>query len=176
MTSEYEPKFLNNDSDPKWLIEQHDKQIQNLMKELNTLKAGKCKEALNNPETITPIERLKHTFLEFVASSWCYGLSKLLHTKRLVFKVMWLIFILSSTGLCCLFVFFAIRHYTQWNVVTEAKIIYNQTLIFPQVIFCKDNNKKTNDYTIYSCEFDRVDCRGFFDEVNVSAACKFCKF
>ena len=165
----YEKELLKNGTSSQSLIDHHEIQIKNLLKEINELKSEKNKkEANQKPEALSPTKKLKKTFLEFISIPWCYGLSKLSQNKAIHFRVMWLIFILFSTGLCFLFVINSIQNYYKWSVVTEAKIVFNTTLLFPQVIICKDNSKLANEYQIITCEFNKINCIYYFDEVVVS--------
>jgi len=159
-------------------LDEQDTQIKSLIKEINDFnkdlvvriakhKINVCNCCQCKEPEIKPSDRLKRTFFGFISSSCCYGLSNILKTERQVIKIMWIVFIVISTGLCFLFLFFSIQNYASWNVVTESRLIYNESLIFPQIIVCKDNHKSINEYQIKSCQFNRIDCVNDFDKVEV---------
>ena len=105
--------------------------------------------------------------MRFLQSTWCITLQKLLKTNRLIFKVMWATFTTLATLGCINFIVSSFQNFLNYNVVTETKMIYNDSLVFPQIIFCKDNNKPDNDYTIIECTFNRINCTADFDTVAV---------
>lgn len=116
---------------------------------------------------IKPLSRLKEAFLGFLSSFCCYGLANILRTERLVIKIMWIVFMAISTGLCFLFLYFSFQSYAQWNVVTESRLIYNMSLMFPQIVVCKDNHREGMEYQVKSCAFNRIDCINDFDTIDV---------
>ena len=62
----YEKELLKNGTSSQSLIDQHEIQIKNLLKEINELKSEKNKkEANQKPEALSPTKKLKKTFLPF---------------------------------------------------------------------------------------------------------------
>ena len=79
---------------------------------------------------------LKEKAIELIQETTVYGLPKLLRSKQIFSKVLWLIFLLLSPIPAFIFIYKDIVDFSDLNVVTAIKTEYDQPTEFPTVTFC----------------------------------------
>lgn len=82
------------------------------------------------------IKSFKDVKKELKALLFLNGYSKLLRTNSFFKKVFWLICTIPLFGYCMLLVYNNYMGYAEFNVVTQIKVVENETLSFPAITFC----------------------------------------
>lgn len=94
----------------------------------------------------------KYSSSDLIESSSIHGISNVFRSKRLLFKIVWIILFTFGSGLCSFFVYQNIQAYFEFNVNTKLEMIYQVPLTFPAVTFCNLNPYIKN----YSIDFAKT--------------------
>ena len=97
----------------------------NRNKNVYSLKKGLKKESL--------IERVHSSTLEIFLSSSIHGLPQIFRTKRLFFKIMWILVVAATSSACAYFVPKTIFDYFNYETITKIDSINEHVSQFPCV-------------------------------------------
>lgn len=104
----------------------------NRNKNVYSLKKGLKKESL--------IESIHSSTLEIFLSSSIHGLPQIFRTKRLFFKIMWILVVAATSSACAYFVPKTIFDYFNYETITKIDSINEHVSQFPTVSICNYNN------------------------------------
>ncbi len=79
---------------------------------------------------------LKEKVIELIQNTTAYGIPKLIRSRNLFNKVLWLSFILLSSIFACIYIYMYMVDYFNFNVVTVVSTEYDPPTEFPTVTFC----------------------------------------
>jgi hypothetical protein len=79
---------------------------------------------------------IKKTIKDILLFSTIHGVPEYLRSKKLFFKLLWLIFTLISFGACNHYIFQTIFDYLKFNTVTSINVIREQQSTFPSFTLC----------------------------------------
>ena len=104
------------------------------------------------------MSKLKNNLSEMLSDSTAYGVPKLFHSKRLFFKLFWLVFLFMGSGASVYYIWDAIKSYYDFEVITKIESFYEQPMLFPTVSFCPYTsyafNNKSLSSIIKQCSFN----------------------
>ncbi len=100
-----------------------------------------------------PNESFKCLIYEFLTSPWCYGLSKVLNKSNIWSRLLWAVSFITSLVLCTIAIKSNIDGYLEYNVIERVTKIYNSSIIFPQVTFCRLDDMNY-EYSKLDCTFN----------------------
>jgi hypothetical protein len=102
-------------------------------------------------------KELKKRFVEWSSSSTSHGYPNIFRTDKWPIKIMWLFFLLLSTGVCFYMVTKSVTDYLNHEVVTKIRVFNEQMMEFPTITICNLNpfTKKASLEYINTL-FDRV--------------------
>jgi len=104
-----------------------------------------------------------HIF-DLLESTSLPGIALLIKSKQFIVKIIWLLFIVILAGLSIKYVIESIQTYHNYEVVTNIRVISEQSLPFPAISFCMIFNRSplpsVNDMlnVIQYCSFDFNEC------------------
>jgi hypothetical protein len=104
-----------------------------------------------------------HIF-DLLESTSLPGIALLIKSKQFIVKIIWLLFIVILAGLSIKYVIESIQTYHNYEVVTNIRVISEQSLPFPAISFCMIFNRSpspsVNDMlnVIQYCSFDYNEC------------------
>ena len=122
------------------------------------------------------LKELKKVFKEFGIASSAYGIPNFFRSKRLYQKILWIVFILSSTFISYFLVRDSILDYLEYKVVTITQSVYEQPSEFPTITLRGYSDEyfknKTPREIIKECYFGyNLDCNqnpnNYFDYYSV---------
>jgi len=103
------------------------------------------------------LQRLKNNLSELLSESTAYGLPKIFKSKRMFFKIFWLIYFLLGTIFCIYFTRKTIDNYYQYEVVSQRATIFPISMPFPAISICSmtftDFTNKSLGQVMKSCWF-----------------------
>ena len=115
-------------------------------------------------------EKIEHIALNFTA----YGVPNFIRAKRLIHKLIWLIFIVACFSFACFFASSIMGIYFNYEKVTRTETVYEQPVMFPTISFCSFDRKFFNGRELGSlisaCEFSydnscQENSKKYFDNV-----------
>lgn len=117
--------------------------------------------------------KIKENIKKLAIYSTAYGIPNYLRSKRIYNKILWLLFIITSSCTSSYYVYDAIVEYFDNKVVTQIKTKYEQPLRFPAVTICsyeKDSFiNKTLEELILNCTFDNeLFNKNFFETIDTT--------
>lgn len=71
--------------------------------------------------------------------SKCHGVSNITSNDSLIFRFVWLILFLGSSGACGYFIFHSMADYFAYDVVSSSRIVTEVPMMFPTVSICSAN-------------------------------------
>ena len=77
-------------------------------------------------------------------SSTIHGISHIFKTKNILFKLMWIGFLIISCATCCYLITSNILNFLKWEVVTKIEVVTEIPSIFPSISICSSNPIQTN--------------------------------
>jgi len=87
---------------------------------------------------------------EILSQSTSYGLPKIFQTKRMFFKLFWLIFFIGGNCVSIWQIIKVVNSYYEYSVITKIETIYQQPTPFPTISFCPDVEKAFDNKSIQS--------------------------
>ena len=105
------------------------------------------------PETKT----IKKAFYNLVLSTTCHGIPDLFRTDRTLLKIIWIIFLIVSTGACGWMITKSVTDYFEYDVITKIKIIQENEMVLPAVTLCVNRYNETilyKEINLMHCKFD----------------------
>ena len=87
------------------------------------------------------IKLIKASFFSLIDKSSIHGLPNIFRTKRVIIKLIWLLFTIVSFLACTFYSYQSISAYLNFDFVTNINVIYDQNLQFPTVSFCSSSRK-----------------------------------
>ena len=81
----------------------------------------------------------KKSLEELILSSSFHGFVKIVKTKHIILKIIWVFFVLVSLLSCSYLIIKNILYYLDYNVVTNINVIYEIPTTFPTVSLCQQN-------------------------------------
>ena len=79
---------------------------------------------------------LKQNLIKQLTDSSVYGLSKIIQSTNLFYKIFWSLFILFGSIATVYYVIDAVSDFLEYQVVTKIVSIYEHSMPFPTVSFC----------------------------------------
>ena len=110
---------------------------------------------------------IKNEVIHLAKSSTAYVVPHLLNSQRLFNRIFWIIFLVTSMGLSCFYVYSGITEFLQFNVVTNIKTEYDQPTEFPTVTFCSWTQNFFNDHVL--TEIIHSDSRFGYEKVDTES-------
>lgn len=118
---------------------------------------------------------IKSMVVSFVLSFTGHGFSKLITSKNSIVKAIWAFFILIGMAATMYYITMTVEEYFEYNVITNIKTIYPQSITFPAITLCPALTERLDiihcqfelihahpcnftNFTIYNQEFERYDC------------------
>ena len=99
-------------------------------------------------------EKIEHIALNFTA----YGVPNFIRAKRLIHKLIWLMFIAACFSFACFFASSIMGIYLSYEKVTRTETVYEQPVMFPTISFCSFDRKFFDGRELASlisaCEFN----------------------
>jgi hypothetical protein len=89
-------------------------------------------------------KKAKEKIIEWCSSSTSHGLPNIARSDKFSVKILWVIFVLASTGLCALMVSRSITDYTRFDVVTKIRVYRDVPVLFPTITICNINPLTTS--------------------------------
>jgi len=101
---------------------------------------------------------IKQRIKELLSESTVHGISRIVKSKRLVFKIVWLIFFIASSTTGSYYVIDSIFDYFKCQTITTIKVIQEKQSQFPTVSFCGSPSFKnfTLDQIVLKLTFESV--------------------
>ena len=96
---------------------------------------------------------LKEKVTELIQNTTAYGAPKLLRSKNIFNRVLWLSFILLSNVFACIYIYSYMVDYLNYNVVTVVSTEYDPPTEFPTVTFCSMEFFLYNNLTSFPHSF-----------------------
>ena len=90
------------------------------------------------------IERIKKLYSDSTLSSTCHGIANIIRSSNLSIKIMWIIFIIISAGLCSFMIIDNIMSYLKYEVSTKTRVIIEYEPFFPTITICNINFLTSN--------------------------------
>ncbi len=132
--------------------------------EINIIEAIELHEIKAFKTTKIPIEqdtkanKIKKRLKELLLVTTVHGIQNTLRTERLLLKLMWTFFLISSTTLGSYYIIDSTFNYLKYNTVTTINVIDEKQAEFPTITFCTFPNVNISvDKTILRLRFDRID-------------------
>lgn len=98
---------------------------------------------------------------DVVMSPICLSLSKILHTERLGFKIIWALFSITMIVGCSYFLNKSVLDYLEYNFISSISHRLEQPTEFPTISFCStgrlDNSTPIDDILL-DCDFNNENC------------------
>lgn len=92
------------------------------------------------PPAHNHMEHMKSYTLESISSTTIHGIDQLFKpNKRIGLKLVWLVFLVASTGGCAYFIVNSTIEYFRYEVVTKIQVFNEKPQIFPTVAICNLN-------------------------------------
>ena len=82
------------------------------------------------------LEKISQAAKEVLVNSTSHGIPNIIRSENLIIKLVWLLFLLASTGLCSFLVAQSIFNYYNYDVNTKTRIIYERQVPFPTITIC----------------------------------------
>ncbi len=101
---------------------------------------------------------LKKLVQVFTTSPWCYGLTQFVRSNNIFFQIVWFLAIIFSVSIATIFISNTINDYYSYKVITQAKIIQNDSIVMPQITVCQYANLTEAAYEIKYCWFQGLNC------------------
>jgi hypothetical protein len=120
-----------------------------------------------NEEQFETETTLKQIFLEWAESSTSHGFPNIFRTKIIAIKIMWLIFLIVSSGLCGYMVMKSILDYLSFDVITKIRIQNEVPMEFPTITICNLNPFYKKQIHVYMQEVLGYNFSDF-DELNIT--------
>ncbi len=113
---------------------------------------------VNIDKSIGNKEKKKQRIIELLSLSTAHGIPNIIKTDNLLFKIIWLIVLVISTGTGSYYVIDSIFDYLKFQTVTNIKVIEEKQSQFPTLTFCGEPsfNNLTIDQIIMSSIFESV--------------------
>jgi len=104
---------------------------------------------------------------EMLSQSTAYALPKVFQSKRIFFKIFWMLYFIGASFVTIWFVLSAISQYYDFEVLTQIKTIYQQPMPFPTISFCPIkplvfDNQSLKSILSHCWDFREKDCRENF--------------
>ena len=96
-----------------------------------------------------PEKRLKECLEEAALSKTAHGFEKIISHKKFSLKLIWILLLLASVGVCIYFVVKSVADYLDYEVVTKIQSFYELPVLFPTVTICNVNmynNKQSIEF------------------------------
>lgn len=90
---------------------------------------------------------IKQTIFEVFSKSTMHGVAKIFNSKHYYIKLMWIIFLATSSGFFITMALLSVFNYKKYDVTTKVRTIYERPILFPQVTICNKNFFST-DYAL----------------------------
>jgi len=95
---------------------------------------------------------IKTKIKEIALDSTAYGLPKVVKSKRLFNKLLWICFLITSSIASFYYVAINIQAYFEYDAVTIVETAYDQPAEFPTITFCSQAPGKFNDLSKFKFE------------------------
>ena len=99
-----------------------------------------------------------------VLSTTCHGIPDLFRTDRTLLRIIWIIFLVVSTGACGWMITKSVKDFFEYDVITKIEIKRENEMILPAVTLCV--NRTCYDENCLDKEIYILDCR-----YNLNANC-----
>ena len=96
---------------------------------------------------------LKETFIEFSQRTDINAYGKIFEYENYLVKFLWSIVLLGSLGVTAWVLSWSVLEYSQYGVVSQIGVVYENPTEFPAVTFC-DNNPFTTEYSGFVDQMD----------------------
>ena len=84
---------------------------------------------------------------EILANSTSHGIPNIVRSDSLITKLVWLVFLLASTGLCAYLVVQSILNYASFDVNAKLRVVDEREAQFPTITICNEQ-KLTTSYAL----------------------------
>lgn len=120
----------------------------------NSINYTTNKPKLKNKEKLDRKQKL----IQLLLSSTAHGLPNIVRAENFTFKIMWLLFFISSTCVGSYYVVDSIFDYLKFNTVANVKVVDEMQSQFPTVSFCGKPafDNVSIDQLILSARFENV--------------------
>ena len=81
---------------------------------------------------------------EILANSTSHGIPNIVRSNSIITKLVWLVFLLASTGLCSYLVAQSIFNYLNFDVNTKSRVFYEKEAQFPTITICNEQKLTTS--------------------------------
>ena len=105
----------------------------------------------------TKVSRIKKVLNDLVLASTSHGLPSIFRTERIFLKIMWLFFLLGSSGFGFYMIGTAVQGYLNFDVVVKIRLIKEIPTEFPTISFFFNDFFRA--YTSYSLDDRLISCR-----------------
>ena len=129
------------------------------------------------------VSRIKKSLKDLVLASTSHGLPSIFRTERIVLKIMWLCFLLGSSGVGFYMVVTAVQGYLDFDVVVKIRLIKEIPTEFPTISFYfSDFDRAYDNYSLdnrlISCTFNTKLCSAsdFEDITDPKTKSRYFKF
>lgn len=96
---------------------------------------------------------------ELLVSTTAHGIPKIVQSKNIIIKLMWIICTILSICACAYFLFKSLTNYFNYEVVTNINIYREEKSDFPTVSFCIESPKENIlDKILFDCRFNQLKC------------------
>ena len=89
------------------------------------------------------LEKISQAAKEVLVNSTSHGIPNIIRSENLIIKLVWLLFLLASTGLCSFLVAQSIFTYYNYDVNTKTRTIYETQAFFPTITICNKQKYTT---------------------------------
>lgn len=83
--------------------------------------------------------KLKHRVSKIATTSTLHGLSNLIRTESIVFKIIWFACLITSGSVCCVLINRTVLEYLRYEVTTKIRNIKENEVDFPAIAICNSN-------------------------------------
>ena len=125
----------------------------------------------SKPEKTSEI--IKTNITDILSNSSAHGLNRIIKAKRILFKIMWLLFFICSASSGVYMVTNSILDYFKYEVVTQIRVVHETPTQFPTVTFYNLKNHNENaslSDVLISCSFNSQSCEATDFETKIDKA------
>lgn len=94
------------------------------------------KNKINSNEKL---QSLKKLFINWSLKSTCYAFASIFRVKKIYLKLIWLILLAVSFGICNFLVIQSILAFFGYEVITKIRMVEERPLVFPTISICQKN-------------------------------------